>query len=302
MAGCMGSGVFQHGATVRIVLSCPILPVRTRLTALNQVGIERNSLSVRNTHLALAAASARIRPWAMHSPIGFSQQTSLPARIAARAMGTCQWSGVVIITASTSLRASTSRKSVVRKQPCMASRSNWCRWATATAAGFSLENWSRQRSTSHSATIRASAARANTGRLWAIACRPRPIIPTPMRLLGATFPSAPRAEAGMMVGIARLVPNAAPVAARKRRRERRVRPADARSCTVEDIGCSFELASFVKQMSPFAPRNNALSRSERRQSDSYFSIHAYFELASGGRTGPVINSLGNENRPCVPTC
>ena len=196
MVGCMGSGSFQHGATVRMVLSCPILPVRTRLTALNHGGIERNSLSVRNTHLALAAASARMRPCAMHSPIGFSQATSLPAWIAARAMGTCQWSGVVIITASTSLRASTSRKSVVRKQACIVSRSMSCCFATATAAGFSCENSRRQRSTSHRATTCASAARANTGRLCAIACRPRPIIPTPMRLLGATVPFAPRRRGG----------------------------------------------------------------------------------------------------------
>ena len=108
-----------------MVLSCPILPVRTRLTALKKPGMDRNSLSVRNTHLDLATALARVRPWAMHSPIGFSQATSLPALIAARAMGTCQWSGVRDHTASTSLRASTSRKSVVRKQSLSESRSKW---------------------------------------------------------------------------------------------------------------------------------------------------------------------------------
>ena len=47
----------------------------------------------------------------MERVIGFSSATSLPARTAARAIGTCQWSGVEIITASMSLRASSSRKS-----------------------------------------------------------------------------------------------------------------------------------------------------------------------------------------------
>ena len=135
-----------------MAFSCPILPVRTRLTALYHRGIERNSLSVRNTHLASAAASAKMRPCEMQSPIGFSQATSLPALMEARAMGTCQWSGVVIITASTSARASNSRKSVVRKQACILSKSMSCSFATATAAGFSCENSRRQRSTSHNAT------------------------------------------------------------------------------------------------------------------------------------------------------
>ena len=90
MVGCMGNGSFHNGTDIRMVRICPILPVRTRLTALKNVGIDRNSLSVRKTHPAFAAASARIRPWATHNPIGFSQQTSLPARMAAKAAGTCQ--------------------------------------------------------------------------------------------------------------------------------------------------------------------------------------------------------------------
>jgi len=75
-------------------------------------GIERNSLSVRNTQSCLAIASLSRRPLAIESESGFSQQTSLPALAAATAMATCQWSGELIITASTSFRASTSRKSV----------------------------------------------------------------------------------------------------------------------------------------------------------------------------------------------
>ena len=88
MVGCIGKGLFQQGAAVRIAFSCPILPVRTKLTALYHKGIERNSLSVRKTHPAFAAASARMRPCLTHKPIGFSQATSFPALTAARAMGT----------------------------------------------------------------------------------------------------------------------------------------------------------------------------------------------------------------------
>jgi len=91
------------GTDMRMVFNWPIVPVRTRLTARNNSGSERKLLSVRKTVFALAAASASTRPWAMASPIGFSRATSLPALIAANAIGTCQWSGVLIIAASTPL-------------------------------------------------------------------------------------------------------------------------------------------------------------------------------------------------------
>ena len=47
----------------------------------------------------------------MLAPKGFSEYKSLPAFAAAIATFECQWSGVAFITASTSARASTSRKS-----------------------------------------------------------------------------------------------------------------------------------------------------------------------------------------------
>ncbi len=47
----------------------------------------------------------------MLKPSGFSTYTSLPARTASRAAGTCQWSGVPMVTASMSSRASISRRS-----------------------------------------------------------------------------------------------------------------------------------------------------------------------------------------------
>ena len=88
----------------------------------------------------------------MASPIGFSQSTSLPALIAARAIGTCQWSGVLIITASTRAWASNSRKSVVRKVSFNRARSHWFFLADAATAGIpSMAR--RQRSTSHRATV-----------------------------------------------------------------------------------------------------------------------------------------------------
>jgi len=48
---------------------------------------------------------------------GFSQQISLSAFAAAIAIGTCQWSGVEIITASMSGLSRSSRKSLKTEQP-----------------------------------------------------------------------------------------------------------------------------------------------------------------------------------------
>ncbi len=49
----------------------------------------------------------------------------------------------------------------------------------------------------------------------------KPIMPTPIRLPGATVPSAPRAEAGRTAGAAQAAPTAAPEDAKNRRREYR---------------------------------------------------------------------------------
>jgi hypothetical protein len=48
--------------------------------------------------------------------VGFSHWTSLPPWIAMTLISVCQWSGVEIMTASMSWRASTSRKSLVAAQ------------------------------------------------------------------------------------------------------------------------------------------------------------------------------------------
>ena len=59
-----------------------------------------------------------IRPSSMrYRVIGFSSDTSLPALMAAMAIGACQWSGVEIMTVSMSLRAINSRKSWKAAQP-----------------------------------------------------------------------------------------------------------------------------------------------------------------------------------------
>ena len=50
------------------------------------------------------------------------------------------------------------------------------------------------------------------------ACRPRPMKPMPMRLLGATFPSAPKAEPGTNLGSANPLPKAMAALRRKPRR------------------------------------------------------------------------------------
>jgi len=50
------------------------------------------------------------------------------------------------------------------------------------------------------------------------ACRPRPMKPMPMRLLGATFPSAPKAEPGTNLGSANPPPKATAALRTKSRR------------------------------------------------------------------------------------
>ena len=54
-------------------------------------------------------ASMTPRPSARSCVSGFSTYTSLPAAQASTVIGTCQWSGVPISTASMSLRSSSSR-------------------------------------------------------------------------------------------------------------------------------------------------------------------------------------------------
>src|ERR1022692_4826719 len=79
-------------------------------------------------HNSLASASV----WVM----GFSRYTSLPAAMAASAMGACQWSGVAMKTASISARCRSSW---------------WCRYALAPSASPAAFV-SRLRYTSHTAT------------------------------------------------------------------------------------------------------------------------------------------------------
>lgn len=50
------------------------------------------------------------------------------------------------------------------------------------------------------------------------ACRPRPMKPMPRRSLGATFPSAPKAEPGTNIGSANPVPKTMAALHRNRRR------------------------------------------------------------------------------------
>ena len=111
MSGCGGMPGVSTGTPVRIVWSFPMRPLRTSSTARAKGRSERNSLSVRETTPARATASHSARPSATEIVSGFSTETCLPAFTASIAIGTCQWSGVAIITASTSARASTSRKS-----------------------------------------------------------------------------------------------------------------------------------------------------------------------------------------------
>ena len=191
---------------------------------MNQVGIERNSLSVRNTHLALAAASARIRPWAMHSPIGFSQ-----AHVLARPDRRQGDGDVPVVGRGDHHRVDVlagEHLAEVGRAEAALQRVEVELVPFGHGDGGRILLAELETPAVHVAQgdhLRVGRPCTNTGRLWAIACRPRPIIPTPIRLLGATFPSAPRAEAGTMVGIARPAPKAAPVAARKRRRENRPR-------------------------------------------------------------------------------
>jgi len=62
------------------------------------------------------AAFIRARPSAS-AFVGFSQNTSLPASIAISDIGTCQWSGVEITTASIDRSSRMRRKSVKALQP-----------------------------------------------------------------------------------------------------------------------------------------------------------------------------------------
>ena len=121
-------------------------------------------------------------------------------------MGTCQWSGVEIITASTSARSSTSRKSLVTWHW------NWSpsRFLTSDTARSRLR-WS----TSHKATTCASRFPRKACRL-AMPCPPRPRQPTVIRSDGATDSPRPNARAGMIVGAAM----AAAAVVRKLRRVR----------------------------------------------------------------------------------
>ena len=59
-----------------------------------------------------AGSSVRTQHPPMELANGFSQKSCFPARAAAMLTSACQWSGVATVTASTSLRDTTSRKSV----------------------------------------------------------------------------------------------------------------------------------------------------------------------------------------------
>jgi hypothetical protein len=67
---------------------------------------ERCWLPVWNTRLYRRTAFTSAWPSAMNSVIGFSQYTSFPASQAWMAVSVCQWSGVLINTASMDLSSS----------------------------------------------------------------------------------------------------------------------------------------------------------------------------------------------------
>ena len=79
--------------------------------------MERYCVPVWNTRPCRRTVSTSRRLSRIVTDTGFSQYTSLPASAARIEMGVCQWSGVAITTASTSGRASTSRKSLHAAQP-----------------------------------------------------------------------------------------------------------------------------------------------------------------------------------------
>src|SRR5688572_28872213 len=76
----------------------------------------------------------------------------------------------------------------------------------------------RHESTSHTATICASASRKNPGRLAYVAWRPVPIIPIVIRLPGDTLPFAPSTRPGMINGAANVAPSAVAARFKKVRR------------------------------------------------------------------------------------
>ena len=119
--------------------------------------------------------------------VGFSQQTSLPARMAASDIGTCQWSGVEIITASISSRPITSRQSAWTAQ-------SWFPYLPLTIfAALSRRDFI----TSQTATAWQSSNFKNPFRFHPVPCKPVPMNPSATRLLGAL---APNTVAGTMVG------------------------------------------------------------------------------------------------------
>ena len=80
----------QAGTPTVTVWTRPIRPLRTNSAARCTPGVERSSLSTRNTRLSFAAIALSWRPSAIVRVIGFSSETSLPASKAATAIGACQ--------------------------------------------------------------------------------------------------------------------------------------------------------------------------------------------------------------------
>ena len=154
------------------------------------IGSERSSVLVWKTRPSLRTVSIRILPSSIVS-VGFSHCTSLPARAAITLISVCQWSGVEIITASMSGRASTSRKSFVMAQ-------SWLSYAASTTA---LALRIRHPSTSQTISTRAAGSLRYRSRFQLRPWSPTPMKPTVILRLGA---SAPSTDDGMQQGKATL--------------------------------------------------------------------------------------------------
>ena len=83
--------------------------MRTSSHAWRNRSSDRCWLPVCTIRLFFRAAFTIARPSAIVSVSGFSQYTSLPASQASIVIRACQWSGVVMTTASTSFRSSSLR-------------------------------------------------------------------------------------------------------------------------------------------------------------------------------------------------
>jgi hypothetical protein len=92
-------------------LTLPSPPSCSHWYALRSAGRDRFWVPVATMRLYFAAASTALRPSHTLCESGFSMYASLPAWQAHTAISECQWLGVAVVTASTSLSSSSFRRS-----------------------------------------------------------------------------------------------------------------------------------------------------------------------------------------------